>query len=235
MDPEKYRTYQREWRRKQRHEDGIKPKPERTPEYWAEYRKRWAEEHREKHREYVRNYRQRNLDKVAARQLKYREENRERKRLYAESRRRARGVKPMKRGKMSRAEEGKLYRERHPEQIREKERRYRKNNAEAYRQKARIDTGRRRIRKAKLPGSHTREEWMLLCATFKYRCVCCGVNNSVSTLARDHIIPITNPLSTDDISNIQPLCQPCNSSKGNKHTIDYRKTPFSRRGQAKLF
>lgn len=232
---EKLNTYAREWKMRKRREAGIEPRPEWTPERKVEWYKQWNEANRDKRLEYVRKYRERHPEKVTAYQEKYNDENRERKRLYAEQRRRERGVTPMKRGKMSRAEEGRLYRERHPEQIREKERRYRKNNPEAYRRKGRLDTGRRRIRKANLPGSHTMKEWIELCAKFGNRCVCCGVHESVSTLARDHVIPITKPLSTDDISNIQPLCQPCNSKKGNRHTMDYRDTPFQNRGQSKLF
>jgi len=49
-------------------------------------------------------------------------------------------------------------------------------------------------------------------------CLCCGKNNVV--LSMDHVVP----LSVDGknlISNIQPLCVSCNSSKGVK-VIDYR-------------
>lgn len=223
----------REWRKK-RKEAGTWPKaPSRATEGWREYQRKWRKDRPGLASKYSKRWRDKqDPETIREKQRQYYEKHREKARLYAEQRRRARGVKPMKRGKMSRTEESRVYRSRHPEQTKEAERRRRENNREAYNRRGRINTGRRRIRKAGLPGSHAQEQWLALCRKFKWRCVCCGVHDSVSTLARDHIIPITNPLSTDDISNIQPLCQPCNSSKGNKHTIDYRKTPFQRRGQA---
>ncbi len=90
----------------------------------------------------------------------------------------------------------------------------------------------RRAAKRGLPGSHTLQEWKDLCAKFKNRCVRCGVHGK---LTRDHVIPITDPRSSHDISNIQPLCYSCNSSKGNRHAADYRKTPFINHGQLVLF
>lgn len=45
---------------------------------------------------------------------------------------------------------------------------------------------------------------------FDYRCQHCGASNN---LAVDHIIPIARG-GTNDIENLQVLCQPCNSRKG---------------------
>lgn len=91
---------------------------------------------------------------------------------------------------------------------------------------------RRRARKRGIPGSHTLKEWLTLCAKFKHRCVRCGEKRK---LTRDHIIPISKPNSSNDISNIQPLCYSCNSSKNNRYSVDYRKTPFTMSGQELLF
>lgn len=86
----------------------------------------------------------------------------------------------------------------------------------------------RRRRTRKIPGSHTNGEWYALCREFADRCVRCGAGGE---LTRDHIIPITVAGATDCISNIQPLCRPCNSSKNNCHATDYRQTPFTNKGQ----
>lgn len=232
---EKYNEYHREWAMAKRREAGIGPKnPTWTKEQHREYRRKWDEDHREERREFTRKYRESNPEKVSAYQKKYNEENKEQKRLYAEQRRRARGVKP-KPPKKTPTEHSRLYRSRHPEKARDAERKRRERDRESFNRRGRINTGRRRVRKAKLPGSHTHEEWTALCERFQWRCVCCGTNNSTATLARDHVIPITKPLSTDDICNIQPLCQSCNSKKGNRHTMDYRKTPFQNIGQGVLF
>lgn len=70
-------------------------------------------------------------------------------------------------------------------------------------------------------GSHTIEEWMKLKQRYGYRCLACGIHESfIGVLHRDHIIPLSCG-GTNDIDNIQPLCQPCNSRKFTK-TIDYR-------------
>ena len=73
-------------------------------------------------------------------------------------------------------------------------------------------------------GSFSDIEWQVLCKQYDHRCLACGQKRK---LTRDHIIPITKG-GTNYISNIQPLCGPCNSSKGDK-TIDYR--PSSDRPQ----
>lgn len=58
-------------------------------------------------------------------------------------------------------------------------------------------------------GSHTVNEWRLLCALYNWRCASCEKKRP---LTKDHIIPVIQG-GSDDISNIQPLCRACNSSK----------------------
>ena len=76
---------------------------------------------------------------------------------------------------------------------------------------------RRRSRMAMNGGSHTAAEWQALCAVFGYRCVRCKQKRK---LTRDHVIPVVDG-GSDNIGNIQPMCQPCNSSKGSRYA-DYR-------------
>lgn len=63
----------------------------------------------------------------------------------------------------------------------------------------------------------TQEEWDTLCQKYNYRCLACGTSDNLSA---DHIVPLSR-LGSNGIQNIQPLCRPCNSSKGTK-IIDYR-------------
>lgn len=68
-------------------------------------------------------------------------------------------------------------------------------------------------RKARLVGNggnHTVAEWNGLKEKHGNECVACG---EIKLLTKDHIIPISQG-GTNDISNIQPLCQSCNSKKG---------------------
>ncbi|MBE9479815.1 MAG: HNH endonuclease [Chloroflexi bacterium] len=66
-------------------------------------------------------------------------------------------------------------------------------------------------------GDYTLQEWEDLCAIYDNRCLCCGRGDLLLTV--DHIIPLIDG-GSNNISNIQPLCKSCNSSKHIKHT-DY--------------
>lgn len=81
----------------------------------------------------------------------------------------------------------------------------------------RVRAARRRARKVNATGAYRLAEWQALCASYGNRCLCCGATGKLSA---DHVIPLSRG-GTNDIGNIQPLCQSCNSSKGTK-TIDYR-------------
>ena len=73
-------------------------------------------------------------------------------------------------------------------------------------------------RKAGNGGAFTAREWRDLKKKYGYKCLCCGEKNK---LEADHVIPVSKG-GTSDIYNIQPLCKSCNSSKGNRHSTDYR-------------
>jgi 5-methylcytosine-specific restriction endonuclease McrA len=73
---------------------------------------------------------------------------------------------------------------------------------------------RRRIRiaRARRKGTHTPKEWNELRDRIGC-CVCCGATGV--RLSKDHIVAISVG-GCDCIHNLQPLCDPCNSRKGNQ-------------------
>lgn len=72
--------------------------------------------------------------------------------------------------------------------------------------------------KTKAGGAYTSAQWIALCDKYCNRCLCCGKKRK---LTADHVVPVSKGGSSN-ISNIQPLCGPCNSSKGTRST-DYRR------------
>jgi 5-methylcytosine-specific restriction endonuclease McrA len=112
------------------------------------------------------------------------------------------------------AQNGAAYRAANREKIQVRHRAYAQSNREL-----RADWERaRRSRKRGGGGSFTAEEFAALCAAYGGRCLACGLEQT--RLTADHVVPVALG-GASDISNIQPLCQPCNSRKGTK-IIDYR-------------
>jgi 5-methylcytosine-specific restriction endonuclease McrA len=101
---------------------------------------------------------------------------------------------------------------------RDKEAKYHRAWREANPEKERRVKARRRARKAGAKGSHTAKQWEKLVKHYGGRCLCCGRNDVPMTA--DHIVPLCQG-GSDSITNIQPLCLSCNSSKGVR-SIDYR-------------
>lgn len=81
----------------------------------------------------------------------------------------------------------------------------------------------RRAQRAGAPGGITDTQWLSLCALYGERCLACGRSDVPLTL--DHVIPLSRG-GSHCIANAQPLCKPCNSSKGTQ-TIDYRPAEVS--------
>lgn len=88
---------------------------------------------------------------------------------------------------------------------------WRKNHPDKKRQYCRD----RRALIAKTEGKFTKKEWESLKKKCDYCCVLCGLREPEIKLVTDHIIPLSKG-GTNYITNIQPLCGSCNSSKGNK-------------------
>ena len=103
--------------------------------------------------------------------------------------------------------------QRDKERIAARNKKYRQDNPEE--SIARVH--KRRSIKAQSGGSYTVAEWMALCNNYGNLCLCC---HSRRKLTADHVIPIAKG-GTSDISNIQPLCMPCNAKK-HTCTQDFR-------------
>lgn len=96
----------------------------------------------------------------------------------------------------------------HPEQARERRRRWRQRHPDQV-----VSLAHRRRSSS---GRFTPEEWRQLLELCGNACLRCNSEN----VTVDHIVPLTLD-GTNTIANLQPLCKSCNSSKNNK-AIDYR-------------
>lgn len=167
-----------------------------NPEKVKENQRRWVENNGERKRENGRRYASKNRSKLSANARRWEKENPER-------------VK----------EKDRRQYEKHSEKIRERSRLWKNRNPN----RANAQTNNYRTKKTGAGGSYTAAEWLALCEQYEWRCAACGLDTVA--LTADHVMPVSLGGSSD-ISNIQPLCQSCNSRKHNRH-VDYRTKPTS--------
>lgn len=103
------------------------------------------------------------------------------------------------------------YRKRHPDRVRENARRWQRNNYDKWLVIKNSNNHKRRARERNAEGSFSVKEWLRLVSLCQNKCCSCGADGMKLTV--DHITPLTLG-GTNYITNIQPLCSRCNSSKG---------------------
>ncbi len=69
-------------------------------------------------------------------------------------------------------------------------------------------------------GLFSDQDFLLMCQAYNFTCLRCNKKFEFSKLTRDHVIPLSKD-GDNYISNIQPLCGPCNSKK-HVDIVDYR-------------
>jgi len=62
-----------------------------------------------------------------------------------------------------------------------------------------------------------------------YKCLECGASNKKRTLHIDHIVPVSRG-GTDELENLQTLCEQCNLSKANRAWVSVKKEHKRMRG-----
>lgn len=113
-----------------------------------------------------------------------------------------------------------IWRERHPKESHDVQKRWKENNPERYLELDHHHQQKRRARLMNADGSITPDEWYSLCERYGFHCLRCGKEFPFEKLTLDHVIPLVKG-GEHSIGNAQPLCFNCNCQKHAKH-IDYR-------------
>ena len=159
-------------------------------EHNRQLKKQQARKHRERNIINSREWYQKNKEKVKQRVKKYRNENSKTFKEYY-----------------------KKWSCENPDKIKRNRKRYSQTIKGKITHRQQQHNRKARIRGAK--GNHTAKEWNELKVKYNYTCLFCKKKELMIKLTRDHIVPISKG-GNNFISNIQPLCNVCNSKKHNK-------------------
>lgn len=124
-----------------------------------------------------------------------------------------------------------VYYQENRDRLLEKQKRYREENPvadqithakwkSANKDVVNASTHRRRNKIVTNGGHWTAEQWQALVADFEHHCLLCWRTEPDITLTVDHVVPV-HLGGSNDITNLQCLCRPCNSIKG-RQIIDFR-------------
>lgn len=185
---------------------------------------RYEQANREQVDSYRKGWRVANRDKIIARTMAWRDANRERWDEAAREWQKAnREHIAAKRAEWYRAniERKRVTNKAWREENREKTKAVKQVWLAANTLRTRVYTENRRARKSANGGTHTPEQIQEMHAKQRYRCAGCNVSIR-KHYEVDHIIALTRG-GTNDISNIQLLCMPCNRTKHNKSPEQWAK------------
>ena len=132
-------------------------------------------------------------------------------------------------------EQSRKWRQRNPKRSCELRQKWAQANPEKVREIKRISDAKRHAKRARAEGYYTAQEWIKLKEEYNLTCLGCGIHESEllsrpqkteRKLTPDHIVPLSRG-GTNWISNIQPLCLPCNKKNWNHYLktgsqIDFR-------------
>lgn len=229
QDPETERAYKAAWYQKNRERlrrqqaQAYRDKQPQRLAKQAEYRDKHREELRQKALVYYEANRATIRHKEAIKRQSDPEECRAKKRAayhaaraamapeqLAEERRKMREL--YHRNREQKREIEKRYRKRHPEKVKEAQRKSVQRNLAHYRIKKVLQTNRRRAWKQQAAiNDFTPEQWITLQAVFIHCCAYCG-QYAKGTLTQDHITPLSQG-GNHTLSNIVPACRACNRKK----------------------
>ena len=216
-NPEKIRAWGQKYARECREKINAAERKRyaENPEKYREAGRKWKEQNPEAYRQYLRKsyaeHRDELLPEARERSRQWRKDNPERMLQQA----RDWYAKNPERARLKALEEYHKRRAENPEKLREQQRKYRAENPHAVLN----DNHRRR---ARYEGSFTKEDIERLFTVQEGKCAAC--TRVLETKGRnkyhiDHIVPLKPrkgfPAGTNDPSNLQLLCMPCNRSKNN--------------------
>lgn len=157
-----------------------------------------------------------NTEKMMAYQKSYRESHREEKKAHNKAYREAhrekmKAYRAANKDKIS--AQVKAYREAHKEEMRALTKAWRASHPES----VKAAHHRRRARKASAPGKLLAADLRILKSILGEKCLACGKGE----MTLDHVKPLARG-GANGPTNLQPLCQSCNASKGHHRSTDYR-------------
>lgn len=169
------------------------------------------------------DYRSRNREKAIANTRKWKRENRERCEIVQKHWRHLNKERVRTKGnawRQSNIDHARMMDRMRYKSLMEQGLHWDQKNRDRANARAIIKESKRRALKVQVGGSFTTQEWEALKAEYNYTCLRCGKSEPEIKLTADHVIPISK-LGSNTISNIQPLCLSCNSSKKDQ-IADYR-------------
>ncbi len=111
---------------------------------------------------------------------------------------------------------GRRYYQEHREELLQKALHYQRDHPEVVSTRNRN----RLAREHTALGSHTTEEFLILCKYMEWRCTYCGCDLTLTTVTADHMIPLSRG-GSNAIDNLTPSCLSCNASKGAKTVEEF--------------